>query len=676
MQLRDMDVSTTVVTRDQLAQMPEITADQIVSHLAGTYTSAVPTYGVHPTGQAITMRGFGGRGAERTLVMMDGVPVNDAFFRYINWMKMPKESIERIEVIRGGGATSLWGNMAMGGVINIVTRPPQPGELRATFAGGFPAATGLFDMAATVFDQNNLRIGLTANYFRTEGYNQTRSDYQNTHLVATEAQAENLGIRADWTPTVETRIYAKLLYHTVQEYGLVYDISKNNWNGIDLTLGGQTKFGDANTIDVNAWYSTDTIVTHNASAASSYNYRVPTSGNGNAIFLGAVGKTPYYDYGGSLVWSRDVAPWLTDVKAGVDARNIVGGDSTAVFNQAGTQTTLSQVHGQQWFQGVFVQGTFHAPFVPLDITIGLREDFWRVSDGVFNGRALPAGSQYTRFDPRVGLKYHLTQDIDLRAAFYRNFGAPGMNQTFRTFYSGNNAFQANSALAPEYNTGYEAGADWRIGTVTLGVTAFHNDLTSVIDSATICGAGGLPSCSVSSQAIGNTSQFTRQSKYFNVGNATVEGFEVLADWRATETLKFNSSFTFSRSVLTDNAGIAAIIGRTVANTAEPLNNQLANVPSWTALAGFTWTPDPQFSLSMNVKGFPAYWADTAHTVRNDGAAVIDISASYRMQPGVEFFVTGQNIGNRTYVASGSTGASTPPGLAQPIFFLVGVRLGI
>ena len=65
-----------------------------------------------------------------------------------------------------------------------------------------------------------------------------------------------------------------------------------------------------------------------------------------------------------------------------------------------------------------------------------------------------------------------------------------------------------------------------------------------------------------------------------------------------------------------------------------------------------------------------------NVLRNDGAAVIDISASYRMQPGVEFFVTGQNIGNRTYVASGSTGASTPPGLAQPIFFLVGVRLGI
>jgi len=61
--------------------------------------------------------------------MVDGIPFNDPFFRTVDWARIPKNSIESLEVIRGGGATSLWGNLAMGGVVNIVTRPPQDDKL-------------------------------------------------------------------------------------------------------------------------------------------------------------------------------------------------------------------------------------------------------------------------------------------------------------------------------------------------------------------------------------------------------------------------------------------------------------------------------------------------------------------------------------------------------------------
>ena len=40
--------------------------------------------------------------------MMDGVPINDPFFRTVDWTQISKNNIERVEVIRGGGATSLW----------------------------------------------------------------------------------------------------------------------------------------------------------------------------------------------------------------------------------------------------------------------------------------------------------------------------------------------------------------------------------------------------------------------------------------------------------------------------------------------------------------------------------------------------------------------------------------
>ena len=671
-QLRDMDVSTTVMTREQIQAAPQATTDQLVNNIAGIYVSQVPTTGVHPTGQSITMRGFGGRGAERTLVMVDGVPANDAFFRYINWTKIPKESVERIEVIRGGGATSLWGNMAMGGVINIVTRDPQPNERRISVAGGM-LGTAVADIGATLFSNDQWTIAATGNYLTTGGYNETPAAYRNQHTVDTTAQAQNLSAQAIFKPSEDTRYFVKVLYHAINEQGLVYNIAKNGWSGVDLTFGGRTRLGDGSVLDGTGWYSIDTITTHNASS-SGYTYTTPASGNGNATYLAAIGKTPYHDFGGSLVWSNDFGPLLTDVKIGLDGRIIVGGDSTQVLNQAGAPAAFSQVHGRQSFQGLFAQGTFHTPGLPLDITLGLREDFWRVSDGTFNNAALPAGEQYARFDPRLGLKYRVSPDFDLRAAVYKDFGAPGMNQTFRTYYSGNQAFQANAVLAPEYNLGYEIGADLRLGPVTLTGNLFRNTLSNVIDSATICGATGLPSCAASNQAIGNTTQFSKQTKYYNVGTAEIEGFEILGEWRVSDTVKLNGSYTMSRSVLTSNSGIAAIIGQKLANTAEPLHNQIGNVPVFSVLGGVTWTPAPKYSLSLNVKGFPAYWVDTAHTTRSDGAVVLDMSASYRPAPGLELFVTGQNIGSQTYYASGSTGSSSPPVLAQPLFVLVGMRV--
>lgn len=678
MQLRDMDVSTTVMTREEVQAAPENTVDQMLNRMLGLSLPSVPTEGVHPTGQSITMRGFGGKGAERTLVMVDGIPINDAFFRYVDWTKVPKEAIERIEVIRGGGATSLWGNMAMGGVVNIVTRDPKPGEKWFTGAAGAGPGNGpivQLDGGATLFANDQWKAAFTASYLETAGYNETPSQFQNQHTVSTKAESYNVGGQVIWTPTPDARFYVKSQYHSILENGLVFDVAKNGWTGVDLTFGGKYKLADGGGLDANGWYGKDTITTHN-NGSTGYTYTKPATGDGNAIYVGAIGKTPYDDFGGSVVWGKDLAPWLTDVKFGVDAREIQGGDSTGVLNQAGVQTAYSQVHGQQNFEGVFLQGTFRLPWLPLDVTIGLREDFWKVSDGSFNGSALPAGQQYTRFDPRIGLKYHVTPNLDLRAAAYRDFGAPGMNQTFRTYFSGTSAFQANAALAPEYNQGVETGADWRIGQVTLSGTAFYNQLTSVIDSASICGtSGGLPSCaSLPASAVINPSVYKTQTKYYNVGAAQVEGLEAMADWRINAAWKVDLAGTVNNAWLTSNSGIAAVLGQKLANKAEPLNSQLANVAPYTILAGVTWTPDETHSVMVGLKGFPAFWGDTAHTTRDDGAAVLNLAASWHPVPAWELFLTGQNISNRIYYATGpSTSTTTPPTLAAPMLVLAGMR---
>src|SRR4029079_3404557 len=75
------------------------------------------------SGCAISVRGFNSALANKLLVLMDGREVYDALFSGVYWdiQDTPLEDIERIEVIRGPGA-SLWGANAVNGVINIITK--------------------------------------------------------------------------------------------------------------------------------------------------------------------------------------------------------------------------------------------------------------------------------------------------------------------------------------------------------------------------------------------------------------------------------------------------------------------------------------------------------------------------------------------------------------------------
>ncbi len=75
---------------------------------------------------AIGSRGFNGRFADKLLVLIDGRSVYTPLFSGVYWdvQDVPLENVDRIEVIRGPGAT-LWGANAVDGVINIITKPAK-----------------------------------------------------------------------------------------------------------------------------------------------------------------------------------------------------------------------------------------------------------------------------------------------------------------------------------------------------------------------------------------------------------------------------------------------------------------------------------------------------------------------------------------------------------------------
>ena len=74
--------------------------------------------------QSVDIRGFGETGALNTLVLVDGRRVNEIDLSGVDWSQIPLDQVERIEIVRGPGSV-LYGDNAVGGVINIITKRPE-----------------------------------------------------------------------------------------------------------------------------------------------------------------------------------------------------------------------------------------------------------------------------------------------------------------------------------------------------------------------------------------------------------------------------------------------------------------------------------------------------------------------------------------------------------------------
>jgi iron complex outermembrane recepter protein len=108
----------TVLTADDLSAPGIVTIMDALQHLSGVQLKESP---IGPSGAEISMRGFGENSHGRVLVLLDGQRMNYPDMAGINWLQIPKSSVERVEVVRGG-SSSLYGDYAVAGVVNIITR--------------------------------------------------------------------------------------------------------------------------------------------------------------------------------------------------------------------------------------------------------------------------------------------------------------------------------------------------------------------------------------------------------------------------------------------------------------------------------------------------------------------------------------------------------------------------
>ena len=214
-------------------------------------------------------------------------------------------------------------------------------------------------------------------------------------------------------------------------------------------------------------------------------------------------------------------------------------------------------NGEHRFQGLFAQGTYRFTTVPVDVTIGVRGDFWQaLNASVFTVNSatnnVVPNTSASSFDPRIGLKFYASDEVTVRAAIYRNFSAPGMNQMYRSFASGTSYTAINPSLQPMTNFGQEVGMDFNWKGFSLSGTYFNNNLDNFIDFVTICNTNAACAAPFISAA-GLSPSFTTVNQYNNVGNATFQGFELIGSWQALDQLRLTAGYVNTVAYLTSSS---------------------------------------------------------------------------------------------------------------------------
>ncbi len=193
----DSPAAVTVLTQDDIHRSGATSIPEALRLVPG-----VDVARTNADGWAIGIRGFNGPLDNKLLVLIDGREVYDHLFSGVYWdiQDLPLEDIERIEVVRGPGAT-LWGANAVNGVINIITKDASEtqGGLASAIAGNQEHFTGTGQYGGKIGDSGYYRV-----------YGKFLDHGEEASLAGGSAedgyQAWRGGFRSDWNLDVADKL--------------------------------------------------------------------------------------------------------------------------------------------------------------------------------------------------------------------------------------------------------------------------------------------------------------------------------------------------------------------------------------------------------------------------------------------------------------------------------------
>ncbi|OAQ20056.1 TonB-dependent receptor [Thermosulfurimonas dismutans] len=571
--------AVSVITRKDMEKKNLQTLDEALKHEAGVFVHR--RKGLMDTIASVELRGLPRQG--RTLVLLDGIPVNDGYSNSVRWATLSLDEVERVEVVRGP-FSSLWGGNAMGGVINILTRLPEKFTFSAT--GGLGE-----DVTRRWRISMGDRVGRLA---FLAGYEEDRTEGYPTVPVL-KSPKTGTGTLIGGYPTTDPT--GEKLRWVVGDKG---DQRGERWNyhlkiGIDVRDEGEVRLGFQHGVQRYDYghphtYLTDpagkpafsgTVSIPGGLAASvspydfisyaglgdyqtsivSLNYRDVFGKLETEFNFGFLRRDGYYTkpYRGGDYYTAsgeknesDSETYYLDVKgnlplgeshlltAGLTLRrdwsNVESHKLVFYRDEDSEEEKLYLSRGKSRALGLFVQDIWTVR-EDLSLYLGLRYDHWWTYDGKAGDVGAVEGYDDRddgAFSPKAALVWRPDGSTNLRLSVGKAFRPPNLYELYRTWSWYGRTYRSNPDLDPETSWTVEVGGErWWFGKrLRLSASLFRTWMEDFIYRAYYSD--------------------TKEYIWTNSGEGEILGFEGELELKPFSWLSAKVNYTRNDTKITDN----------------------------------------------------------------------------------------------------------------------------
>ncbi len=505
-------------TKEVASSYTIVTAEDIATYQYRDIVAllqTVPGLHVTPYGGAgsLTSVFTRGAGSNQTLVMINGIPVNDPSSPAgaANLANIPLENVDRVEVVRGP-QSALYGSQAIGGVINIITKTGSKEPV--TTAKIEVGTLGTINTSASTGGS----IGATDYFFSVSRDATDGNDVTPARLRGTQAEEKEGNERYAVSGRIGTTFNEHFKASTFIQYSKantdiddagddafftpVYENLNNQTKASRLLIGADLSgtFLDGRwrpKLSGNLTHLTSDAFDYAAGAGDSvYSYDLNYTGQTQSIaFDNAFDLTPSNRLTFGATYSHD------EYKSS-GYRDFTGGFVITPVSNAETSNSAVYLGDHMNFGERF--------FVTLSGRFDMPEDF----DNRFSYTVAPA--------------YYIAEtDTRFTASYGTGFKAPSLYQLFgydpNTFL---NFYRGNPNLKPETSKGWDAGFEQGLfgGKVNLGATWFQTDIEDAISIVFV----GFDSTAVNSD------------------NLKTKGVETFVEYSPTDTITARIDYTYTQ----------------------------------------------------------------------------------------------------------------------------------
>jgi outer membrane receptor protein involved in Fe transport len=662
--LRDAPASVNVLTQQDIRSSPAVVADDVLRQIP-TFSLFRRTSSLasHPTAQGVSLRGIGPSGVSRTLVLLDGIPFNDPFGGWVYWTRVPIDGADRIEVV-DSPSSSLYGNYAMGGVINIVSAPAtrRTVDLKAQY--------GSRNSPKVDFRGSDVwgKVGALVDgaFFTTDGYpivvDVNPAGRPERGLVDKNASVDFASVNSKVEYRASDRVHAFVRGGYFREERV---------NGKRSTIDGTDEQNDT------TWKSGSAgvrvVLGENGSLEGSLfgdvgRFRsnflaVPAANPPRSIGRMTLNqRVPSKAFGGMVQWSRAFGSDQL-FSLGADSRWVDGDSEEDVLDPvAGARVTLRRISGgTQRSLGFFAQDVISV-LPKLTATLSGRVDRWRNYDahnletdaatglpGAGHQPALPERED-TVFSPRIAARYQVSSRVSVWGDIGGGFRAPTLNELYRQFRVGTVLTLANNQLGPERLVGGNIGVTWVPGrNLMFRSTYFRNRVTDPVSNVTISTAGA-----------------TVIQQRQNLGRTRIHGIQQDAEVRVGTSWRVTAGYVYEHAKITENATEPELVGNFLPQV--PKHRGSVQViyanPRLLTLAVAVQAVGRQFDDDQNVRTVPGLDQPGL-----PGYGLVSLTVSRAFGRNLEGFAGVQNLFDEEYFVG-----TLPTTVGSPRLVTAGVRV--